>query len=218
MKTDARWKNRYDKFIELRSSIPKDGYVERHHVIPKCLGGNNDPDNLVILSAREHFIAHWMLTKVYPDSRKLKYALVCMSTHKNQRKLKSRHYQICKIANSKAGLGRTVSKETRLKMRKLRHTTKTKNVISKCQTGQKHHYFKGYYIVPNSNVKFESSKEVSKFCKIDGETVLKIFRNRLDKVVTRQAYAQNAFLKSLGNTNHVVGKTYTELGFSFEKV
>lgn len=38
-------------------------YYESHHIIPKCDGGNDDPDNLVLLTAREHFIAHMLLWK-----------------------------------------------------------------------------------------------------------------------------------------------------------
>ena len=48
---------------QLRQSI--DGYKERHHIIPKSLGGSNDPLNLVDLTAREHFVAHFLLAKLH---------------------------------------------------------------------------------------------------------------------------------------------------------
>jgi hypothetical protein len=48
---------------QLRQSI--DGYKERHHIIPKSLGGSNDSSNLVNLTAREHFVAHFLLAKLY---------------------------------------------------------------------------------------------------------------------------------------------------------
>ena len=41
------------------------GYSERHHIIPLSLGGTNAPENLVYLSARAHFIAHWLLFKIH---------------------------------------------------------------------------------------------------------------------------------------------------------
>lgn len=44
------------------------GYCETHHILPKSLGGNDLPENLVKLSAREHFICHWLLTKMYSES------------------------------------------------------------------------------------------------------------------------------------------------------
>ena len=39
-------------------------YTERHHIIPRCLGGNNLKDNLVTLTAKEHYICHLLLTKM----------------------------------------------------------------------------------------------------------------------------------------------------------
>lgn len=54
-----------------------DGYAEKHHVVPQSLGGSNDKDNLVDLTAKEHFICHWLLTKIYTGEAKAKmiYAL-----------------------------------------------------------------------------------------------------------------------------------------------
>jgi hypothetical protein len=40
-----------------------DDYVERHHRIPRSFGGRNIKENMVKLSARRHFLAHWFLTK-----------------------------------------------------------------------------------------------------------------------------------------------------------
>ena len=45
-----------------------DFYVEIHHIIPKCLGGTDDSDNLVALTYREHIICHKLLCKLYPDN------------------------------------------------------------------------------------------------------------------------------------------------------
>jgi hypothetical protein len=42
-----------------------DGYVERHHIMPRALGGSDDSDNLVTLTSREHFIAHMLLAKMH---------------------------------------------------------------------------------------------------------------------------------------------------------
>lgn len=42
------------------------GYYERHHIIPRSLGGSNESTNLAYLTAREHFICHWLLVKIYP--------------------------------------------------------------------------------------------------------------------------------------------------------
>lgn len=45
-----------------------DGYVEKHHIIPKSLGGSNKKDNIILLTARQHYVAHWLLWKAYKGS------------------------------------------------------------------------------------------------------------------------------------------------------
>jgi hypothetical protein len=55
----------YQNITDRARSRTLEGYVERHHVIPRSLGGSDDPGNLVSLTAREHFICHWLLTKIY---------------------------------------------------------------------------------------------------------------------------------------------------------
>ncbi len=60
--------HRYDKFIETMKKVKKrKGYTEVHHIQPRCLHGTDDSYNLIELSIREHFLAHWLLWKAYPD-------------------------------------------------------------------------------------------------------------------------------------------------------
>ena len=42
--------------------------MEKHHIIPKCLGGSNDRKNLVYLTPIEHYIAHRLLANMHPGS------------------------------------------------------------------------------------------------------------------------------------------------------
>lgn len=60
----------YNQLIANRKNnpLPKTTYTEKHHIVPKSHGGSNSKDNLVSLSAREHFIAHWLLWRIYRDS------------------------------------------------------------------------------------------------------------------------------------------------------
>jgi hypothetical protein len=60
--------NRYNKFIGALKAQTIDGYYELHHIIPKSSGGSNDKSNLVALTARQHYIAHWMLWKAYGEN------------------------------------------------------------------------------------------------------------------------------------------------------
>lgn len=56
----------YGRLIERGRNRVLDGYRERHHIVPKCLGGGNDKSNLVDLTPEEHFIAHLLLAKLNP--------------------------------------------------------------------------------------------------------------------------------------------------------
>jgi hypothetical protein len=44
---------------------PDNGYYERHHIIPKCIGGPDTKENQVYVRARVHYLAHWLLYKIY---------------------------------------------------------------------------------------------------------------------------------------------------------
>lgn len=52
--------------------LSKDTYSERHHIIPRSLGGTNQNHNIVRLSAREHFVCHLLLTKMVDGQEKYK--------------------------------------------------------------------------------------------------------------------------------------------------
>ncbi len=43
-------------------------YYENHHIIPRSIGGSDDNSNMILLTAREHFLAHWMLVKIHKDN------------------------------------------------------------------------------------------------------------------------------------------------------
>jgi endogenous inhibitor of DNA gyrase (YacG/DUF329 family) len=56
--------------MESAKTHPKqDSYKENHHIIPLCVGGSNDASNLVQLTARQHYLAHWLLYKIHKTSK-----------------------------------------------------------------------------------------------------------------------------------------------------
>jgi hypothetical protein len=88
----------YNQIIERAQNRQLEGYKEKHHIIPKCLGGTNDKINLVELTAREHFLCHRLLCEIYPKETKLWYALWLMTIGKqkcklNTYKISSRDYE-----------------------------------------------------------------------------------------------------------------------------
>ena len=47
----------YERLIERgRLRGQRIGYMERHHIVPRCLGGKDEEENLVWLTAREHYV------------------------------------------------------------------------------------------------------------------------------------------------------------------
>lgn len=75
------YKKHYDLLIERSKNRVLEGYVEKHHIIPKCLGGTDDKENLAILTPDEHFLAHQLLVKLNPGHRGLVYAVQMMTNH-----------------------------------------------------------------------------------------------------------------------------------------
>lgn len=93
------------------------GY-ERHHIKPRCLGGDKlEGSNVALLTPREHYIAHKLLVKMYPSNHKLWFAWHRLSTDGLDRKVSSRDYAKVKELNSKAlsitNKGRVFSEEHR---------------------------------------------------------------------------------------------------------
>lgn len=72
------YKRHYESLIERARKRLLSGYVEVHHVLPRCLGGPDDADNLVQLTPEEHYVAHQLLHKMHPHSSSLAYALIVM--------------------------------------------------------------------------------------------------------------------------------------------
>jgi hypothetical protein len=52
---------------------------ETHHILPKCLGGDDASTNLVRLTPEEHYTAHQLLAKIYPENKKLWFAAHMMT-------------------------------------------------------------------------------------------------------------------------------------------
>jgi 5-methylcytosine-specific restriction endonuclease McrA len=109
--------------------LSKETYTEKHHIIPKSLGGLNNKDNLVKLTAKEHRLAHILLPRMTIDplhTKSMWYALWMMLRTKNtnqQRKIsKGSAFEVAKIKvaenSSQLHKGKTVSTETREKLSK----------------------------------------------------------------------------------------------------
>jgi hypothetical protein len=96
---------RYEKLIDHYRTKMVEGFYEKHHILPKCLGGTDEKTNLILLPTRVHFIAHALLYKAYPQERKLAQAfgmMVASNKYHKGRKYSSRLYEMSKLARSNA--------------------------------------------------------------------------------------------------------------------
>jgi hypothetical protein len=86
-------------------------YSEKHHIIPKCLGGKNDNKNISVLTPEEHYVAHQFLVKIFPKNRKLIFAASKMC----QGRKGNKYYSWLRKLHSETMKTRIISEETRKK-------------------------------------------------------------------------------------------------------
>lgn len=72
------YKKIYDSLIERSKNRVVDGYFESHHIVPRCMGGSDEKENIAELTPEEHYLAHQLLVKIYPENKKLVMAAVMM--------------------------------------------------------------------------------------------------------------------------------------------
>jgi hypothetical protein len=95
----VNYQKHYDLLIERARVREKPaGYSERHHIIPRCLGGSDELKNIVSLTAREHFLAHLLIAKAFPSELKLSQTAYMMANF-GQNTINSKTYSILRSAH-----------------------------------------------------------------------------------------------------------------------
>jgi len=120
-----------------------EAYHERHHIIPRCMDGNDDESNLIDLYAREHYEVHKLLAEENPENEKLLFAWWVMSTKSsktNERyELTAEEYELSKtalsIAQSKAKKKQFINKENHPMFGKI-HSEESKDKMSRAKRGK----------------------------------------------------------------------------------
>jgi len=128
------YQRHYDILVNRARNRKLTSYFEKHHVIPRCLGGGDEAENIVKLTAEEHYVAHQLLVKIHPGNRKLVFAawMMCNGKKRNNKRyawLKRKQLQVLsethrgrKMPESNrrkliaANTGRKCSEETRRKI------------------------------------------------------------------------------------------------------
>jgi hypothetical protein len=164
------------------------GYYEKHHIIPKCLGGNNSKENLVKLTAKEHYVAHHLLLKIYPNNNSLYHAFWMMS---NRFKISSRDYEIARKIISNNMRKNVGTKEA---IRKMRLSKKgNKSWLGKTHTKESRN--KQSISAKNRNISPEMEQQRRD----------KISKSHKGKIITKE-HAKNISKSKLGSKNPMYGK------------
>ena len=88
---DELYKEYIDRILSLRENKKAlNAYQEKHHIIPKCTGGDNSSTNLIWLYAEEHYYAHKLLALENPNEKGLQLAWwnMCQCNERGNRKYK----------------------------------------------------------------------------------------------------------------------------------
>lgn len=196
-------------------TIPS-GYIEYHHIIPRCMGGTDDADNLAPLTAREHFVAHKLLAKIHPDNKKIQQGIRLLKLlasipysrfykgNENRKAwntglTKHTHPSLMRMSLSRYGEGNPAfgtksSDETRLKQK-----------IS--STGEKSPYFKGYYVTPWGE--FASTHLAAELGYLTAQSILNYCVNRSHSINDGRNKKLPIEWK---------GKSWSEIGFGFRSI
>jgi len=171
----------YDQLMDRARTRKLEGYSEKHHLLPRCIGGNDEPENLRRLTAREHFVAHELLVKLYPDNYDLKYAVGKMS---HNRRYNSRKIDWVRRLHSEAISHNMKGKPSTFKGKK--HTEEAKAEQSR----------KAYLRPPPSS---ETRKKLSIASSKQKETGgPNLGRTFTDETKKRQSASRNEFIAKVG--------------------
>lgn len=137
----------YAKLVETRKNreLDPNEYYEKHHIWPKSLNGTDEKWNIVYFTAREHFVAHWLLYKICEGKDKIKmgYALFRMCWNpKEGQIIFGRKYEMAKKARSESMSGENnhnkltenkikISKTLKKRYKEIDHPTKGKSPWNK---------------------------------------------------------------------------------------
>jgi len=171
--------------------------------MPKCLGGDNSKQNIVKLTCEEHFLAHQLLVKIYPENRKLIFAAHAMTiSSKKHNRINNKEYAwLKKLKSTEMKLihtGKVLSEKTKEKMSVAKkgkvsgvnngfygktHTEEYKNKKSELQKikqlGENNSNVKEWNIkFPDGNI--NTIKCLKNFCGSLGVTVYNMRANKVD--------------------------------------
>lgn len=102
-----KYADAYFKIIQRSQNRVLNCYTEQHHIVPRSIGGCNEPHNLTRLTAREHYICHRLLPKMTEGLNKQKMTQAAWTMARTRKvKINSRTYAYLREEASKAASAR----------------------------------------------------------------------------------------------------------------
>jgi hypothetical protein len=167
----------------------KNGYYETHHIIPKCMGGDNSKSNKVKLTYREHFIAHWLLHRYYPKNQSLASSFHIMAygtSWREGRRVRGNYFPSSRQLEE-AKLAKVMSR------RGNKHSEETKRKISESNKGK-----------PSSMLNRKMSDETKEKMRLS-----KLGKKRSDEVKLKISNTKKLSTPT-GENHHRFGKKHTQ--------
>jgi hypothetical protein len=136
----------YNNLIDRAITRINEGYVEKHHIVPRCLGGTDAKNNIVSLYPEEHYLSHLLLCKIHKGNAKLLYAALNMTSgsminngkrnNKAYGWLRRRYSESMSGDNNPARRNPNLQKEAAKKRVGQKRTEETKARMSAAQKGR----------------------------------------------------------------------------------
>lgn len=199
---------------EKRVKIKGGEYYEKHHIQPRCLGGSNDKSNLVLLTAREHFLCHRLLCEIYPNDRKLAYSLWMMCNGSNLLRSKvflptARQYEYSRYLFVKCLDGRIPWMKGRNHSEESKQKNREKHLGKSTWEGRTH--------TEESKTRMSKSATTRNIT-VEGETRRRIGISKGNSKPKSKEHRQNMSKSKLGANNPMYGRESHMRGKHYEKV
>lgn len=168
----------YNNLIERARNRLLEGYAEKHHIVPRCLGGDDSVSNNVLLTPEEHYVAHQLLVKMHPGHYGLIKAAHMMSVHNSSNRISNKKFGWLRRVYSQAqkefykdkdnhprGMkGKKHSEETKLKIREFSKKQSLARQIKVYQWNKDRELVKVYDSITDAANAVNSSPSNIKYC------------------------------------------------------
>lgn len=168
-------------------------YYENHHIIPRCVGGNDEKENLVLLVPKEHYLVHKLLTYIYRGNLKIAQAFFLMTFDKRKKiRISLRDYAYAReLLNTIPAL--IVSDETKRKISKMLKMSPEERTLYKIKEKEKKKLDKWFKINCSEEAveKYLNSREKTSYSPLKDPIIHISFKNKESNETDIEKIKQN---------------------------